>query len=137
MNAVERALADPLIESDYNANVARLFKNTRHAGTLVATKDVVNGQAGTRAQGASVRFWLCFQGERVQTARFQAYGCPHFIAAAENLCSWAEGRARVELQAWNWRESAAYLAVPPSKRARLLVLEDALHRAAGVAGQNR
>jgi len=137
MNVVERASADLLIESDYNANVARLFKDARHAGALVATQDAVNGQAGARAQGASVRLWLCFQGERVQTARFQAYGCPHFIASAESLCSWAEGRTRSELQAWNWRESAAYLAVPPSKRARLLVLEDALHRAAGVSGQNR
>lgn len=137
MSAVVQESADSLVQLDYNANVARLFKDARHAGILSSVKEAATGQAGTRAQGASVRLWFGFQAERVQVARFQAYGCPHFLAAAESLCSWAEGRTRAELQAWDWREVAAYLAVPPAKRARLLVLEDALRHAAGVPGQNR
>lgn len=124
---------NPAAELDYNANVARLFRAPLHAGSLANVVDAKQGSAGSRAQGASVRVWLQIASdEHVVAAKFEAYGCPHFIAAAEKLCDWAESRKRTELKDWNWREVAAYLQLPPSKRARLLVLEDALRRAAGL-----
>lgn len=133
MSAVRVEILKPAAELDYNASVVRLFNQAPHVGSLAKLADAVSGQAGSRAQGASVRIWLQFRVDGcVSMARFQAYGCPHFLAAAETLCAWAEGRSRSELQDWNWREVASYLDVPPVKRARLLVLEDALRHAAGV-----
>lgn len=133
-----------LFESDYQPDVMRLFSQLAHAGSLAHEVDAVSGQAGSRAQGASVRLWLRIaipspreSGERVRVrgahvlaARFEAYGCPHFLAAAEYLCRWLEGRSRSELDHWQWRELEAALAIPANKRARLLILEDALRRAA-------
>lgn len=134
---VALSAANSFATVDYSADVVRLFKQACHAGSLAGIEHAVCGQAGMRAKGASVRLWLQFRDDRVQTARFEAYGCPHFLAAAEALCDWAEHRTRTELETWNWSEVAAYLAMPPAKRARLLVLEDALRHAAGVVGQNR
>lgn len=133
------------LESEYHPEVARLFAQLKHAGSFADQVNAVSGQAGSRAQGASARLWLrveslsgdvSFSGggeepkNRVNSTSFEAYGCPHFLAAAENLCCWLEGRRRAELNHWNWREVEIALAIPANKRARLLVLEDALHRAA-------
>lgn len=137
MSAESIAPLHPEHEFNYRAAVIETFRSALHAGSLAGADGAVSGTAGWRAQGASVRVWLQFRDERVVAARFTAYGCPHFIAAAECLCAWAEGRTRAELQTWNWRAVASYLEVPAVKRARLLVLEDALRRAAGAAGQNR
>lgn len=128
----------PAVDLEYNDNVVRLFRAPRHAGSLPPGDRVLEAAAGARAQGASVRLWLELTAEqRVKTARFQAYGCPHFIAATESLCAWAEGRTLNELNEWNWPELASSLDIPAGKRARLLVLEDAVRRAAGVSRQNR
>jgi len=132
MSAALTDSLNPAAELEYNANVVRLFRAPLHAGSLAAVVDAKQGSAGSRAQGASVRVWLQIANERVVTAKFEAYGCPHFIAAAEKLCEWAGNRTLSELKHWNWREVAAYLQLPAGKRARLLVLEDALQRAAGL-----
>ena len=102
------------------------FMQPLHAGSLAGQAGVVSGQAGSRARGASVRLWLQVQGGHVRQARFEAYGCPHFLAAAECLATWCEGRQSDQLRDWPWQTLATELAVPAAKRARLLVLEDAL-----------
>lgn len=122
------------LESDYHPEVARLFVQLTHGGSFHGERNTVNGEAGRREQGASVRLWLRLALREhkgvVESARFEAYGCPHLLAAAESLCRWLEGRSRVELDRWNWRELETALAIPPDKRTRLLILEDALRRAA-------
>jgi NifU-like protein involved in Fe-S cluster formation len=62
----------------------------------------------------------------VRTVRYQAYGCPHFLAACEQLAQWLEGRSINELRQWSWRDVEAELAIPASKRSRLLLLDEAV-----------
>ena len=68
---------------------------------------MVRGRAGDREQGAAVQFAFRIEQDRVVEARFQAFGCPHLLAAA----SWvteeaARGLDRSQLAAWDWREAA-------------------------------
>ncbi|MGE0113353.1 MAG: iron-sulfur cluster assembly scaffold protein [Steroidobacteraceae bacterium] len=115
-------------EFEYSPRVRQLFAHLMHAGSLPSQPGMLVAQAGTIAQGASVRLWLQEQQERVLTARYQAYGCPHFLAACESLASWLEGRSRAELDQWQWRVLEVELQMPASKRTRLLLLEDVLQQ---------
>lgn len=110
----------------YGAQLLELFARPEHAGVLPAGEGAVYGEAGSRTSGASVRLWLRIYEGRIATARFQAYGCPYLLAAAEALCRWLAHRERAELDRWHWRMAEAELAAPPEKRTRLLLLEDAL-----------
>jgi NifU-like protein involved in Fe-S cluster formation len=68
--------------------------------------------------------------DRIADARFRAYGCPHFIAAASWLTERICGMSREQLAGWDWHEAADALAVPPAKFGRLLTLQDAARAAA-------
>jgi len=100
------------------------------AGSLTAGSDVVTACAGDREQGAEVRLQLRVADGRVADARFQAFGCPHFLAAASWLTDRLRGAGPVQLEAWDWREAAAALEVPAAKYGRLLTLQDAVRAAA-------
>ena len=116
--------ADP-----YGPEIRRLFRAPAHAGTLEAADRV-------RAEGQGVVVELCMQrsGAAIGQLRFLAYGCPHFIAAAEALCRDYEGRAVAELAGYSAVETVKTLPVPPGKTGRILVLEDAARALAGSAG---
>jgi NifU-like protein involved in Fe-S cluster formation len=64
--------------------------------------------------------------QRVADVRFLAFGCPHLLAAASWLTDRLRGAGREELLAWDWREAADALDVPPAKFGRLLTLQDAV-----------
>lgn len=100
------------------------------AGALPAGPDVVHGAAGDAEQGAQVQFDFRVAGDRVQQARFRAFGCPHLVAGASWLTERLLGARRADLQDWDWREAATALEVPPAKFGRLLTLQDALRDAA-------
>ena len=100
------------------------------AGDLSAGPGVVCGVAGDAEQGARVRFEFRVEGGRVLEARFRAFGCPHFIACASWLTDRLRGAGRADLEAWDWREAAEALEVPPAKFGRLLTLQDAVREAA-------
>jgi nitrogen fixation protein NifU and related proteins len=117
---------NPAAEFDYSPRVRELFADMRHAGVLAPANAVHSAVAGSREQGASIRLQTELQGNHVQAVRYQAYGCPHFLAACENLAQWVEGRAVDALSQWQWREVEAELQVPVAKRARLLLLDDVL-----------
>lgn len=117
-------------EDAYSGQVRALFMNLDHGGSLQGRPGALSGQGGTRAQGAMVRLWLQVGGEQATAARFEAYGCPYVLAAAESLCRWLANRRRSELDGWNWRIPEAELRAPPEKRTRLLIVEDALRSAA-------
>jgi NifU-like protein involved in Fe-S cluster formation len=99
------------------------------AGDLPAGPGVVCSVAGDAEQGARVRFEFRVEGGRVLEARFRAFGCPHFIAAASWLTDRLRGAGRAELENWDWREAAEALDVPPAKFGRLLTLQDAIRDA--------
>jgi NifU-like protein involved in Fe-S cluster formation len=100
------------------------------AGDLPAGPGLFCADAGDAEQGARVRFEFRVEGGRVLDVRFRAFGCPHFIASASWLTDRLRGAAREDLEAWDWREAAEALEVPPAKIGRLLTLQDAVHEAA-------
>lgn len=110
----------------YPAAVTSRFNHPRHAGSLRGRPDVLTAQTGSRRQGASVRLWFEVEQGRVKLARFEAYGCPYFIAAAESLACWSEGRTLEDLSQWSWQSVQSELGVPAIRRDRLLLLHKAL-----------
>lgn len=114
----------------YGAAVRAHLRSLAGAGDLPPGPAVFSGTAGDAEQGAEVRFQFRLEGERVAEARFRAFGCPHFVAAASWLTERLQGACRADLEAWDWQEAAAALEVPPAKFGRLLTLQDALRDAA-------
>jgi NifU-like protein involved in Fe-S cluster formation len=114
----------------YSAEVLRRLRETPGAGDLAADDRILCGRAGEREQGVEVQLVCAVAAGRVTAARFRAYGCPHVIAAASWLTERVQGADRENLLAWDWREAAAALEVPPAKFGRLLTLQDALREIA-------
>ncbi len=112
---------------DYSSEVRRRFTRTPGAGPL-------DGGAGERVCGEgedrSLNVWVRFELEvvegRVAAARFQAYGCPHTIAAASWAAEWARGRALESLSGFDVRALVERLEVPTEKVGKVLRVEDAL-----------
>jgi NifU-like protein involved in Fe-S cluster formation len=81
-----------------------------------------------------VRFHLQVLDGVVNAARFQAYGCPHTLAA----CAWVAGRLPGRIAAQGLGSTphdwARELEVPTEKLSRLLVVEDAVLAAMRAAG---
>lgn len=120
----------------YSAAVIDHFEHPRHATGLPRGPEALRAAAGSSAAG--VRFVLgarlCH--DRLAELAFQAYGCPHCLAAASWLCEQLQGACLEQLEAWRWQQAAAALDVPVAKHGRLLVLEDAV-RALGAAWRAR
>ena len=115
---------------EYASGAISRFSNPNHAGSLNSQTDTASAQAGSRDRGASVRFWVQMHNGRIVKMRFQAYGCPHFIAAAQMLCEWAVGQSALELLQWHWQLVQGDLEIPAAKRGKLLLLEDAVRAVA-------
>ena len=118
------------VDPRYGDEVRRRMASLAGAGTLAPGPDVIVGRAGDRERGAEVILQLRVAVEQVTEARFLAFGCPHFLAAASWLTERLPGASREELLHWDWRDAAAVLAVPPAKFGRLLTLQDAVRAAA-------
>lgn len=114
----------------YGAEVRRRMRLLPGSGDLAPGPDLVSGDAGDVEQGARVHLELRVGQGRVREARFRAFGCPHFIAAASWLTERLQGAARTDLEGWDWREAADAVEVPPAKFGRLLTLQDAVRDAA-------
>lgn len=112
--------------SGYNALVVEHFERPRNVGLIAAGADTIEGVAGRMDQGTQFKLTARIEAGRIVAARFEAYGCPHCIAAASYLTERLRGATRGDLEQWSWRELAAVLDVPTAKRGRLLVLEDAV-----------
>jgi NifU-like protein involved in Fe-S cluster formation len=66
-------------------------------------------------------------GNIVRRLRYRVFGCPHLIAAAEELCGRLEGQGPQALQDVPLAQLMQLLEVPVEKTGRLLLLEDAAH----------
>ncbi len=108
--------ADP-----YTARVRELFANPCHAG-------FVDGgvEAYVDDQGVCVRFSMACFGGTIREMRFEAWGCPHVLAACEAVCADFEGRASDELGRPAVTELMQTLGIPEEKTGRILVIEDAM-----------
>ena len=105
----------------YSGRVRELFARPRHAGAL-------EGGLGAAVDDQGVRLSLTARmaNGRVERMAFQAYGCPHVIAAAEAACAELEGREAVQLLEFSASGLMQSLPVPVEKTGRILVLEDAI-----------
>lgn len=115
------AIDDP----DYNALVIEHFENPRNAGQLAGPR-VVEGAAGKPDSGVHFKLTADVTKERIVAMRFEAYGCPHCIAAASYLTQELTGASLQDLERWSWQGLADVMSVPTAKRGRLLILEDAV-----------
>jgi NifU-like protein involved in Fe-S cluster formation len=114
-------------ERAYTSVVEQHFFAPRNTGALPAGPDVISAEVGDDAQGVRFRLHARIGGQRIRELRFQAYGCPHCIAAASVLTHRLEGASVDDLERWRWREAAQAVQAPAEKSGRLLVLEDAVH----------
>lgn len=115
------------MEPEYSPVVVDHFEQPRNGGQFAAGEGVIRGTAGSVAQGTMFSLSARIVGDRIEAVRFEAYGCPHCIAAGSWLSERLVGLGRAELQAWNWRDADRVLQFPLQKRGRLLILEDAVH----------
>lgn len=120
----------PETSPDYSDLVVDHFHHPRNVGRLPAGSDIRRSHAGNRAAGAEVTFSVRIADNAVAEVRFQAFGCPHFLAAASLATERLKGLALPALPGWTAREIGQELAVPVEKRGRLLILEDAVRAAA-------
>ncbi len=110
----------------YSREVLRRFDAPGGAGPLIGGGPAVRGAAGDFARGTRVEFQLRLQNGVVAACRFQAYGCPHVIAAASWIAERAEGLDVGEPpDAFSALSVARALEAPAEKLGPLLVVEDA------------
>ncbi|NJO12622.1 MAG: hypothetical protein HC872_03230 [Gammaproteobacteria bacterium] len=115
---------------DYSPLVRELFWHPQASGPLPdEAPSVYRGEAGTAASGAWVRLHLRIDAGRVTDARFQAYGCPHTLAAASWLAQHLPGRSADRAFPEGISGLARVLELPEAKLGRLLIVEDALNDA--------
>lgn len=114
------------MEPEYTPVVVDHFQQPRNGGRFAAGEGVIRGVAGSVTQGTMFALSARIAGDRIEAVRFEAYGCPHCIAAGSWLSERLVGLGRAELNAWNWRDADQVLRFPLEKRGRLLILEDAV-----------
>jgi NifU-like protein involved in Fe-S cluster formation len=108
--------ADP-----YSATVRELFADPRHGGDLANATAIELAQQGIR-----IRLALSQADGRIESLCFQAYGCPHVIAACELFCRTFEGRPIAAIDGFRAADIIRDLSVPVEKTGRILVVEDAV-----------
>ena len=118
--------ADP-----YNSVVRAYFSDPQHAGSI-------SGAAAGyfEDQGIRLKLYAEVAQEQIESMRFEVWGCPHVIAAAEAVCRHFEGSALAELDKFPSAQIMRDLAVPVEKTGRILVVEDTV-RSLRAAIQNR
>jgi NifU-like protein involved in Fe-S cluster formation len=115
----------------YNSMVRAYFAQAQHAGV------VENGATGYfEDQGMRIRLSAEVADGRLLKLRFEAWGCPHVLAASEAFCRQFEGRPATDLEQFETTPIMRDLAVPIEKTGRILVLEDTV-RSLGQAIQDQ
>jgi NifU-like protein involved in Fe-S cluster formation len=111
---------------EYSSEVVRRFDAPRRAGELPhGTPGLVSGEAEDRTLNVWVRFDLRVIDGIIQTVRFQAFGCPHTVAAADLAAEWLEGRPVDAARGLGPDRLRDVLEVPVEKHGKLLRIEDA------------
>lgn len=113
---------------EYSSAVARHFAAPRHVGVLAPGPGTrVRGEAGSPEQGAWVVFEARIDAGRAVALAWQAWGCPHTIAACSLAAETLTGSTVADLLAFDPLSLRAPLDVPAVKTGRLLIIQDALH----------
>lgn len=112
---------------DYSAEVRQRFLAPARTGAISSdVRGVVEGAAEDRSLNLWVRFQVQLQDETIASVRYQAYGCPHSLAAADLIACDLEGRPVHALTNIDLEAVAAELELPREKLGNLLRIEDAL-----------
>ena len=112
---------------EYTQAVVRHFDAPERVGELPhGTPGLVAGEAEDRSLHVWVRFELAIVADVVRAARFQAFGCPHTVAAASVVAGWLEGRRVAEAKTLDAQALCRDLAFPVEKLGKLLRIEDAV-----------
>ena len=112
---------------EYSLAVERHFAAPKNARELPGgNPGLVAGEAEDRTLHVWVRFQLQIVDGVVAAAGFQAYGCPHTVAAASAVADWLEGRPLAEACKLDVKAVCAELEVPVEKLGKLLRIEDAV-----------
>ncbi len=112
---------------DYDSGVRQRFLSAHRAGPLSdGTSGRVSGEAEDRTLNVWVRFELKVLNGAMHAVRYNVYGCPHTVAAAEWTAEWLEGRPVGALDELSMRNCIEVLGAPVEKLGKLLLLEDAL-----------
>jgi NifU-like protein involved in Fe-S cluster formation len=112
---------------EYSRAVQRQFAAPRRARELRrGLAGLVAGEAEDRTLHVWVRFQLQVVEDVVAAAGFQAFGCPHTLAAASVVADWLEGRRVDEARKVDVKALCAELEVPVEKLGKLLRIEDAV-----------
>ena len=112
---------------DYDSQVRQRFLAAHRAGPLSdGPSGRVTGEAEDRTLNVWVRFQVRILHGAIHTVRYNVYGCPHTVAAAEWIAEWLEGRPAEALDELYLRNCLKVLGIPVEKLGKLLVLEDAL-----------
>ncbi|HEU5180055.1 MAG TPA: iron-sulfur cluster assembly scaffold protein [Candidatus Polarisedimenticolia bacterium] len=91
--------------------------------------DVGTGVAGSMASGDLVKIQLRIRRERIQQARFKAFGCTGSIASASLASEWAEGKTLREAAEIKEADLSAALELPSARRHCSALAEKALRAA--------
>ena len=114
------------LTNPYSELVKRYFANPVHAGQLPDEyNNAVVGEAAESATGARVILYAVVDRDTVRILRYQVFGCPHLIAAAEAFCDEAEDQPVATLLELDVPSLMDKLTIPVEKTGRVLLLEDA------------
>ena len=117
---------------EYSSEVVRRCDAPRRAGELpLATPGLSSGEAEDRALQVWVRFDLQVLHGVIHTVRFEAFGCPHTVAAADLVAERLEGQPVEAARRIDARALMSALDVPIEKLGKLLKIEDAAAAASG------
>ena len=110
----------------YSELVRGFFANPVHAGSLPDQYNGgVVGEAAESELGTRVILSAVVDEETIRVLRYQVFGCPHLIAAAEAFCTEAEGSAIASLTHLDVPSLMKRLDIPVEKTGRVFILEDA------------
>ena len=112
---------------EYSPEVKRRLRSPERVGfARKSASPLVTGDAEDRSLNVWVRYQIRVRDGAIDAVRFEAYGCPHFIAAADWHAEQLEGRPSDSLAEPDTRGAREALDVPIEKLGKLLVIENAL-----------
>jgi len=112
---------------EYSPEVERRLRlPQRVCGERALAPPIVTGEAEDRSLNVWVRYQVRLRGDVIDSVRFEAYGCPHFVAAADWHAEQLEGRPGAALAEPDTPGVRQALDVPIEKLGKLLVIENAL-----------
>ena len=115
---------------DYSSAVRRRFDHPREPAVADRSATTVVGAAEDRSLNVWIRFVVAVADGRLASVRFNAYGCPHLIAACDRAAEVLEGRPVDALRGLDVGQLSRELDVPREKFGKLLRVEDALSECA-------